>query len=53
MKYEEYLSIIKQCRKLKTKQSKIDYLKSVYERTDYDKNGCNEEIVKLLNKLKS
>ena len=51
MKKETYDEIVIKLNQL-SQDKKLDYLKSVIEETDYDKNGLNDELIALYNKYK-
>ena len=52
MKQVRYDEIIDNLYKLTTQKEKCEYLLSVIEPTDYDKNGLNDELRQLYNTYK-
>lgn len=51
MKNEEYENILKELQNIPDLKSKRDYLDTHIEQTDNERNGLNDELIRLRNKI--
>ena len=52
MTEEEYQKILRNLQQYDNPVEKIKYLENVIEASDFDANGCNDELIRIFNDLK-